>query len=191
MRNRKGSRRFGRPSQEPRAGTRRFATRLKVEAMPEQRIDIGVVTARRTLRSAWADHVWQAHAVLPAAPPLAPGTALGGGLFYAGPRELVIHGGATAHYRDNLNGGRPSLWIALTPVNAATCHVSAVTADPYEGEALTEAIGAVVDQVPMPDPIRAEIAAFVAAFHIERPFLKRERDRADLELGRGRPWRDE
>jgi hypothetical protein len=38
----------------------------------------------------------------------------------------------------------------------------------------------------MPDQIRAEIAAFVDAFHVERPFFKRARDRADLEIGRGR-----
>jgi hypothetical protein len=153
--------------------------------MPELRIEIGVVIARRALNSAWADHAWHAHAALPAAPPLAPGTPLGGGLFYAGPCELVVHGGATAHYRDNLSGGRPSLWIALTPVDAATCRVTAATADPYEGEALTEAIGSTVDAVAMPGPIRAEIAAFVQAFHVDRPFFKRERDRADLELGRG------
>ena len=33
----------------------------------------------------------------------------------------------------------------------------------------------------MPPEIEAEVAAFVEAFHVERPFFKRERDRADPE----------
>ena len=154
--------------------------------MPEHRIELGVVIARKALSSAWAGHAWQAYAVLPAAPDLAPGTPLGRALFYAGPYELVLRSTSTAHYRDNLNGGQPSLWVALAFTDAATCRLAAVTADPYEGEALTEAIGSTIDAVAMPESIRAEIAAFVDAFHVERPFFKRARDRADLELGRGR-----
>jgi hypothetical protein len=152
--------------------------------MPEQRIEIGVVIGRKALKSVWADYAWEACAVLPVAPPLAPGTPLGRALFYAGPFEVTLHSGATAHYRDNLESGRPSLWVAITPLDAAACRVTAVTADPYEGEALTEAFDSTVDAVAMPDPVRAAIAAFVAAFHVERPFFKRTRDRADLELGR-------
>lgn len=157
--------------------------------MPQHHFEIGVVVARKALNNAWADHAWQAHAVLPAAPGLAPGMPLGGDLFYAGACELALHSAATAHYRDNLSSGQPSLWIALAP-DAETCRVTAATADPYEGEALSEAVGGTVDRVAMPDPVRAALAAFVAAFHIERSFFKRTRDRADLELGRRPEWAD-
>ena len=38
-----------------------------------------------------------------------------------------------------------------------------------------------VDVVPMPQSVRAVIDVFVAEHHVERPFHKRERDRADPE----------
>jgi hypothetical protein len=42
-----------------------------------------------------------------------------------------------------------------------------------------------VETVPMPEPIRTALEAFVAEHHVERPFFKRQRDRADPEaLGR-------
>jgi len=59
--------------------------------------------------------------------------------------------------------------------------VFTVTADPAEGEAMTEAGNDLVDQVAMPAPIRAAIEAFVAEHHVEREFIKRKRDRADPE----------
>ena len=69
--------------------------------------------------------------------------------------------------------------------------VAAVTADPAEGEGLTETATDLVEQVPMPEAIRQLVAAFVAEHHVERPFFKRKRDRADPEaLGRRAPTRD-
>jgi hypothetical protein len=56
-----------------------------------------------------------------------------------------------------------------------------VTADPAEGEAMTEAGDDLVDSVPMPDVIRDALEAFIAEHHVERPFFKRKRDRAGPE----------
>ena len=56
-----------------------------------------------------------------------------------------------------------------------------VTADPSEGEAMTEAGSDVVESVPMPEAIRAAVEAFVAEHHREQVFEKRKRDRADPE----------
>lgn len=157
--------------------------------MPELRLEIGVVVMRRKLASAWADACWCPHAVLPGVPaveiwsPLGPaGTAL----FYAGALPLVLHAPETPHYRDNLASARPSLWVALQLLPDGGCRLARVTADPYEGEALTEGVDSIVEAVAMPPAIEAEITAFCSAFHVERPFLKRTRDRADPEaLARG------
>ena len=59
--------------------------------------------------------------------------------------------------------------------------VFAVTADPSEGEAWTETGTDLVDVVTMPEAVRETIDAFVAEHHVEQPFHKRERDRADPE----------
>ncbi len=153
--------------------------------MAEDHLEVGVVIARRKLKGPWADHAWLPHAVLPAVPAAAAGTRLGGAdgedLIYAGAFGVALHSSETAHYRDNLNSGRPALWVILQPVAGDEYEVAAVTADPYEGEALTQGNGEVVEAVPMPLEIQDKIAAFVAAFHVERPFMKRKRDRADPE----------
>ena len=158
--------------------------------MSEDRIEVGVLIVRRKLKGPWADHAWLPYAVLPAAPDTRPGTKLSAGdgedIYYAGPFELSLHAGETAHYRDNLISGQPCLWVALQPVAGDEYEIATVTADPYEGESLTQGNGEVVEAVPMPPDVRDTIAAFVEAFHVERPFVKRKRDRADPEaLARG------
>jgi hypothetical protein len=74
------------------------------------------------------------------------------------------------------------LWVALRPSGVDPPYeVFAVTADPSEGEAWTETGTDLVDVVTMPEVVRETIDAFVAEHHVEQPFHKRERDRADPE----------
>jgi hypothetical protein len=160
--------------------------------MTENRFEVGVLIAKRKLIGPWADHAWLPHAVLPAAPETQPGTKLSVGegdeIYYAGPFDLSLHASETGHYRDNLSSGRPSLWVSLQPVAPDEYGIVTVTADPYEGEALTQGSGEIVEAVPMPPDLQEKIAAFVEVFHVERPFVKRKRDRADPEaLARGTP----
>jgi hypothetical protein len=68
----------------------------------------------------------------------------------------------------------------LRPVGEEAELVSA-TVDPYEGEALAESIGDIVEAVPMPAPVQDWVQAFFDAFHQEQTFFKRKRDRADPE----------
>jgi hypothetical protein len=72
--------------------------------------------------------------------------------------------------------------VALRPTGVEPPYdLIAVTADPGEGEAFTQNGDHLVDAVPMPESIQATIAAFVAEHHVETPFYKRKRDRADPE----------
>jgi Protein of unknown function (DUF3305) len=154
-------------------------------SMAEDRFEIGIVVVKQRLKGPWVSHAWLPHAILPAAPAAAPWTRLGGDAeteqYYAGAFEVALHPSETAHYRDNLESGRPSLWVALRHRGGEEYEVTAVTADPYHGEALSEAMGDIVEAVPMPPEIQATLAAFFAANHCERPFFKRKRDRADPE----------
>lgn len=146
--------------------------------MSEQHREVGVVVARRAPRGPWGETTWAPIAVLAAAPDLPSGSLISNAeadeLYYAGAMTLALHVSDTGHYRDNLQSGRPSVWIALTS-NGEFPTVNCVTADPYEGEALAEIYGGGLDAVPMPHAIRDDIAAFVAAFHVERIFVKRKR----------------
>ena len=106
--------------------------------------------------------------------------------YYAGAGEVELFRTETANYRDNLASGRPSLWVLLRPaVGEPPVELTAVTADPAEGEAMTEAGSDIVEPVPMPVEIQAWLATFIEEHHVERAFFKRRRDTADPDaLGR-------
>lgn len=151
------------------------------------RIPVGVVVERRKAKSDWIDFIWLPVSILAGIPAAEPWTKLkenddGGATFYAGATELELHAAQTTYYRDNLASGEPSLWVILRPAKGvAPYEVFTVTADPSEGEAMTEADGDIVETVSMPIVIREQVAGFIARYHVERPFVKRERDRANPE----------
>ncbi|MBM3480106.1 MAG: DUF3305 domain-containing protein [Alphaproteobacteria bacterium] len=159
-------------------------------------LSIGVVVVKRASSGPFATHEWQPGTILPAAPPVAPWTSLGGGAgresFYAGPATLQLHPAETAHYRDNLESPEPRVWVQLRPgpgpEGDERLEVIGATVDPYEGEAMAESVGDVVAAFAMPPSIAAEVAAFFASNHVEREFFKRKRNRQDPDsLGRRAP----
>ena len=159
--------------------------------MAADSIEIGIVLAKKPLKGPWASHSWVPLAALPAAPNLPPWTRLpaepGVEAYYAGSAVADLHLRGTGHYRDNLSAAVPSIWVVLRPVGEEVELVS-VTIDPYEGEALVENFGDIVEAVPMPAEIRARVQAFIEAFHVEQQFFKRTRERADPNaLGRRGP----
>jgi hypothetical protein len=132
----------------------------------------------------WLDFLWRPVSVLVGSPSAAPWTSLDSdnetALFFAGDAVIELHRTETANYRDNLASGSPSLWIALCPVvSGHPYEVLAVTADPAEGEALTDAGNNIVEAVAMPPGVVDVVAQFIAEHHVERPFLKRNRKGAD------------
>ena len=156
-------------------------------------IPVGVVVERHKATSKWLDFVWRPASVLTGVPSAAPWTPLGPvadkTLFYGGTATIDLHRTETSNYRDNLQSGTPQLWVVLRPTGSEPPYeVLAVTADPAEGEAFTEAGNDLVETVPMPGPIVQTLEAFVAEHHVERPFFKRQRDEAAPRRGRkGRP----
>ena len=160
--------------------------------MAREASEIGIVVERRQLSGPWGGHAWMPVAALPGVPDVAPWTVLaetpGVTRFYAGPAELEFFSSDTGTYRDNLRSGRPSLWVWLRESdNPPGVTLKGVTADPAEGEALTEPGTDIIETVPMPAEIQERLAGFVAAHHVERPFHKRKRDRADPEALARRP----
>jgi uncharacterized protein DUF3305 len=149
-------------------------------------VPVGVVIERRRSKSPWVDFVWRPVAVLPGVPDAAPWTALDDNAdrvnFYGGAAAIALHRSDTSGYRDNLATGAALLWVVLRPTGLEPPYeIAAVTAEPGEGEAFTESATDLVETVPMPEPVRAAVADFVAQHHVEHPFVKRKRDRADPE----------
>jgi Protein of unknown function (DUF3305) len=144
-------------------------------------IPVGVVVERHKATSPWIDYVWRPAAVLPGIPAADPWTPLGSvadrTTFFAGAATIALHRTETANYIDNLASGAPLLWVVLRPTSGEPPYeVLAVTADPAEGEAFTEAGNDMVDTVPMPSEVKDALEAFVAEHHVERTFFKRQRD---------------
>jgi hypothetical protein len=160
--------------------------------MIRQTLEIGVIVERRRLSNPWAEHAWMPITVLTGAPAAAPWTVLDETpdvtRFYAGAFLLELFSTDTESYRDNMRSTQPSLWVSLRPSDDPPgVHLRLVTANPSEAEALTEPGTDIIEAVAMPPAIRAWLAAFVEAHHVERPFVKRKRDRADPEALAGRP----
>ncbi len=150
-------------------------------------IAVGVVVERRKARSPWLDFLWRPVSVLVGTPSAVPWTRIGedgnATIFYAGEAAIELHRTETANYRQNLASGTPMLWVVLRPTLAnsasAAFDILTVTADPSEGEALTDAGNDLVATVPMPITVIEAIDGFIAEHHVERPFQKRQRDRAE------------
>jgi len=70
--------------------------------------------------------------------------------------------------------------IAWLQVDRTGIALLAVIADPAEGEALTGVGTDLVESVPMPASIRAEMEAFVAEHHVQQPHYRRQIDRTGL-----------
>lgn len=153
---------------------------------PLLRIPVGVVVERRKAMSPWADVIWRPVAVLAGIPDTAPWTPLATegetATFYAGAAEIELYRSETDNYRRNLASEAPSIWVMLQATGGDPPYgIAAVTADPAEGEALTEPGQGIVEAVTMPERLREVVAAFVADHHVEHIFVKRKRDRADPE----------
>jgi hypothetical protein len=146
-------------------------------------IPVGVLVERHEASSPWVDFLYRPVAVLTGVPAAEAWTLVRSEgdttTLYAGRAVIELHRTETANYRDNLASGVPLLWVVLRPAAGNVgFSLLCVTADPAEGEALTGAGNDVIETVPMPAPIREIVASFVAEHHVERPFVKRQRDRS-------------
>lgn len=155
--------------------------------MIEAHIAVGLVVERRVLSSQWGGFVWRPVVVFATPPEVAPWTVIGqtaeATRYYAGEALVHLYSTDTANYRDNLETGSPKLWVVLHAAGEEPpVEVAAVTADPAEGEASTETGTNAVETLDMPAQIVAAVAAFVAEHHVERPIIKRKRDRAEPDV---------
>lgn len=75
--------------------------------------------------------------------------------------------------------------MALQPtVSQPPYELLAVTADPAEGEAFTEAGSTLVEAVPMPRDVAGVVGQFIVKHHVERAFVKRQRKPIEATLAK-------
>jgi hypothetical protein len=155
-----------------------------LSSIPLVTIPVGVLVERSKSASPWADFYWRPSGVLTGVPDTPPWTKLSEdgdrAIFYVGATNVELYRTETANYHDNLRLKTPLLWIILRPVEGDPPYeLASVTADPAEGEAMTETGVNLVETAAMPKPMQEAIAAFVVEHHVEQVFVKRKRDRAN------------
>jgi len=142
--------------------------------MPKDVVRLGIVGQSRPPLTRWSGRTVRPLSATIDLPPLEVGVVMadhdGLQTVYLGDHALTLHSGETRHYIDNLTAKQPSVWVA---VDAG--HVSVVTADPYEGEALASDPERLVEAVPMPGALVALLDGFIKAHHVEEVFHKRKR----------------
>jgi Protein of unknown function (DUF3305) len=157
-----------------------------------ERMPVGVIVERRKAANPWEDYVWRAVAIVPGVAPTAPWSAVreegGTAQFFVGTFELELHPRETGMYRDNLLGRSPSAYVVLQMDPTAEPHgvaVRLVTVSPGDAEAYMDGASS-VEPVPIPDVIAAWLGDYVALFHVDEEFRKRERKPHDPRKGFGR-----
>ena len=126
---------------------------------PAATIAVGVVVERSKGVSQWTDFFWRPVSVLAGAPETAPWTKLSDdgerATFFAGSAEIELYRTETTYYRNNLESGRRCCGSRCARRDGDPPYtVAAVTADPAEGESLTETATDLIEQVPMPEAIQ-------------------------------------
>ena len=149
--------------------------------MAPETVRVGVLIEKRLSASPWAEFSWHVLGVVIEPPVQANWVEVRNddqAITYIGSgAEVEAYTGETSGYRDNLISGEPKLWVVLRPTEQEPGQeLALVTADPAEGEAMTENGDLLVEAVPMPEAIRLWLAAFVDKHHVERPFFKRKRE---------------
>lgn len=102
--------------------------------------------------------------------------------YHAATLPLELHPTDTESYRHNLSNEPPRVYVVMRPAAGAfPFQPFLATASPYEAEAYTIGGDSIVEGVTMPDSLIALVQAYVDAHHVDKPFIKRQRRRADAE----------
>ncbi|MFQ5565106.1 MAG: DUF3305 domain-containing protein [Paracoccaceae bacterium] len=158
-------------------------------------LQVGVVVRKQPGVTRWADWVWRAVAVLPGAGPAdwrelrREGEAVE---YHAATCTLEVHRAEAESYLVALSAEPPSVYVVLRatedPDAEHDVEVFLVTASAYEAQDYLDTGEDIVEAVPMPPSLIAWLSDFVGRHHKEEKFVKRRRDRVEVEKvedGRG------
>ncbi len=151
-------------------------------------LSVGVVIRKQPGVTRWAKWVWRAVAVLPGAGPAdwrelrREGEAVE---YHAATLTLEVHRAEAESYLVALSTDPPSVYVVMrTPEDPEAEHeveVFLVTASAFEAQDYNDSGEEIVEAVPMPPELIGWLSDFVGRHHKEEKFVKRRRDRVDIE----------
>lgn len=155
----------------------------------EVSIPLGIVVERRKSSHPWADWVWTPVSVFMNGAPEADWVEILSGdgwtQYHAATLHLVLHRKETEALCLNLMLDTPELYVVMQDAEEldtefpVTAHV--VTASSYEAQDYLDSGDDIVEKVEMPEAVAAFIQAFVEEHHVDEKFIKRRRNKLDLE----------
>ena len=158
---------------------------------------VGVVLRRQPGVTRWAKWVWRVAGVLPGAGPAdwrelrREGEAVE---YHAATCTLEVHRADTEAYLVALSNDPPCVYVVLRPTERPAegreLDVFTVTASAFEAQDYMDNGEDIVEAVPMPPALVAWLSDFVGRHHKDEKFVKRRRDRVDVEKaedGKGDP----
>lgn len=155
----------------------------------EVSIPLGIVVEKRPSTHPWADWKWVPVSVFLNAQTGVDWEVMlseeGIVRYHAATLLLTLHRKETEALCANLMLDQPELYIVLQESDGAsavfpyTPHI--VTASSYEAQDFHDAGDDIIEKVPMPDAVAALIQAFVGEHHVEEKFIKRRRDKMEME----------
>ena len=148
-------------------------------------IPVGVVVARERIDHPWQEYIWRPVEVFLNAPEIGEWRELRRDektvYYHAATLPLELHRKETPAYKINLETGEPAVYAVLRhdPSAASEVPVSVhiVTASPHDAQAYGEVDMETIHLIPMPEPLVELVGEFVAAHHVEEPFVKRQRQK--------------
>lgn len=149
---------------------------------------IGIVVRRTPGVTRWAKWAWKAVAVLPGAGPAdwrelrRDGDAVE---YHAGTLELELFRTDTEAYQTALASDPPSVYVVMCPSDEPGSDrdlaLHLITASAFEAQDYQDSGEEYVEPVAMPEGLIAWIRAFIERHHVDEKFIKRRRDRVDLD----------
>jgi hypothetical protein len=160
----------------------------------DARLALGVVVERSRAATPWQEYVWLPVGVVVGSPLREPWAMMHedphATQFFAGEYEIELTPRETGNYQVNLAAEQPAVYVVLRFEDGAAplgVRVQLVTVSPAEAQGYLEGGADVVEPVPMPESVAVWLSAYVAAYHVEEPFRKRQRRKLDpREIGFGR-----
>jgi len=147
---------------------------------------VGIVLRKAPGITRWVEWHWTASAILPGAGPAdwrelrREGEAVE---YHAATKVLELHGADTEAYLHGLTAEVPSLYVVMREGEGdVPLDIVLVTASPYEAQDYTDSGEEIVEKVPMPHGLVAWVRECVEEFHQEEAFIKRKRDKKNIDL---------
>ena len=160
-----------------------FASTQKSISMP-----LGIIVRKSPGVTRWAKWVYKAVAVVPGAPSenwkelRREGEVVE---YHAATVDLELWRTDTEAYLTGLSLKVPAIFVVmqktLDPDAEFPVDVLLATASPFDAQDYADSGEEIVEQVPMPDALIAWVSAFVKTHHQHEVFVKRKRDKKNME----------